>query len=80
MSELKPEDLQISAWPAPTDGGMQTGSIPHGVKVTHIPSGLSVEYDRSRKQHVNKAEAIKRIKAMIADAQFPKGSVVDEEV
>ena len=78
MSELKPEDLQVSAWPAPTDSGMETGSIPHGVKVMHIPSGLSVAYDRSRNQHVNKAEAIKRINAMISDAQFQKGSVVDD--
>ena len=63
-----PKDLRIESWEEGwLDGGLHVG-IPRGVKVTHVPSGMQVSYDKSRSQHENRTEAFKLLSEKINDA------------
>ena len=51
-------DLHVESSTQPK-GGMSTGKLPGGVKVTHIPTQLSVTVDKYRNMHENKRAAIR---------------------
>lgn len=55
---IKPEDIIIENWPHIPSGGMQTGKIPKGIKITHIETGITVTCDQHRSQHKNKEECL----------------------
>lgn len=59
--KLNPKDLHIESWPKEPEGGMQTGKIPAGVKVTHLPTGIVYSFCEYRQQHRNKDECIRQI-------------------
>ena len=59
--KIDPENILIECWPKPKSGGMRTGTIPKGIKITHKPTGVSAECDKHRSQHLNKAEAEKML-------------------
>ena len=67
---LKPEDLQVEAWPPRQKGGQTVGTGPAGVKVTHTLSGIVACVDIGRSQHVNREIAINMIEAAITHPRF----------
>lgn len=73
---IDPENLLIESWPNPKLGGMQAGMVPKGVKITHKPTGVSVEFDEHRNQHLNKAEA----ERMLSDKLDEVAALVDRGV
>ena len=70
MSEelIKNEDLEYEVYPKSV-GGQQVG-IPHGLKVTHKPSGLIVISDYCRSQHRNRELAKEMILAGLTSKWF----------
>ena len=59
MGDLIPlEELKIDLWPPRDQGGQHTGSWQRGVKITHIPSGITVIADHARSQHLNRRIAM----------------------
>lgn len=61
------EEFEIEWWPPKTTGGMQTGSIPKGVKITHKPTGSVVACNHARNQHQNRVLAMNFIKSLIGE-------------
>lgn len=61
MSELKelidPKDLKIEPYPVSPPGGQHVGVIRTGIKVTHVPTGLTAisDYERSQVRNRNLA-------------------------
>lgn len=53
---IRPEDVRIECDRHPP-GGQHCGML-SGLKVTHIPSGISVHVDTERSQHRNKMIAL----------------------
>lgn len=64
LEKLEPKDLQISAYPEPIPGGMHVG-LPKGVKVTHVPTGITVTCDHERSQHKNRDACLIAIAAAL---------------
>lgn len=61
MSKYK---YKIEPWPPQPNGGMQTGKIPTGVKVTDTETGYWHCCNIYRSQHQNKEHAIRTLKAL----------------
>ena len=66
--ELKEEDLRIEVWRKPSNfGGQTVGVTDCSVKITHIPTGLSVTWGEERSQLQNKAKAMTELEKVLAE-------------
>jgi protein subunit release factor A len=61
------KEFKVEAWPRVEQKGMCTGDLPAGVRVTHIPTEISVVCDEFRQQYKNKDKAFKIILEKIGD-------------
>jgi protein subunit release factor A len=65
------DDLRIEPWSLPKPPGDQrVGTSPHGIKVTHIPSGIEACVDVGQSQFVNREIAVNMIEAAVAHPRF----------
>jgi protein subunit release factor A len=55
------KEFKVEAWPRVEQKGMCTGDLPAGVKITHIPTGVSVVCDEFRQQYKNRDKAFRLI-------------------
>jgi peptide chain release factor 1 len=55
------KEFKVEILPNTDQKGMITGDLPAGVKVTHIPTGLSVVCDEFRQQYRNKEKSFRLI-------------------
>lgn len=65
MVELLAEDLEVSVYPEPPSGGMQTGRIPVGVKISHKPTGITTTCVENRQQFVNRQLALAELEKLV---------------
>lgn len=65
---LNPKDLIIKSWPPKPRKGMQTGEVPPGVQITHVPTGEQVIANHYRYQHLNRELALKELSERIQEA------------
>lgn len=67
------QDLHITMYPEAKTSGMLTGSMSPGVKIVHIPTGVSVVCDSERSQFLNREIALKQLEAkIIMEASSPR--------
>ena len=64
---MRIEHIKVTEYPEKKPGGMQTGQIMPGVKITHIPSGFYAIATDSRAQHKNKRKAIRLLRSILDD-------------
>lgn len=70
---LKAKDLHITMYPEAKTSGMLTGAMNPGVKILHIPTGVSVVCDSERSQFLNRGIALKQLEAeIIMEASSPR--------
>lgn len=73
MWDLIPlEELQIDLWPLIEKGGQHVGCWQRGVKITHIPSGITVIVDHARSQHFNRRIAMDAIEGALTSPGYNK--------
>ena len=64
---MKPEDLKIEAICPVRPGGQSVGVVDTGVKITHIPTGLSAYCGTERSQQKNKKIAMAMLEWGLAE-------------
>ncbi|KND16895.1 peptide chain release factor [Pannonibacter phragmitetus] len=61
----KPEDLKIETFRSGGPGGQHQNTTDSGVRITHLPTGISAIATDERSQHRNKQAALERLAARL---------------
>ena len=69
--DLKQEDLNVETLRASSKGGQHANTTDSAVRMTHIPTGISVTVS-SRSQHQNRAQALQVMRSRLFEAEREK--------
>ncbi len=77
MDEQEPihfdiRDINVETMRSSGNGGQNVNKLETGVRITHIPTGISVKSQEERSQHANKKLALSRLEKKLSEVEAQK--------
>lgn len=64
---LTADKLEIEKFHSGGPGGQNVNKVETGVRITHLPTGITVSSTRERSQYANKQDALKKLSVVIGE-------------
>lgn len=68
--KISPDDITIESYRSGGPGGQHVNKTESGVRITHLPTGLTVTSTKERSQYMNKQDALKKLSAILKNANI----------
>ncbi|KLI97538.1 peptide chain release factor 1 [Luteimonas sp. FCS-9] len=77
---LSPADLKVDTFRSSGAGGQHVNKTDSAIRITHVPTGTVVESQTERSQHANRDKAMKRLRAMLAEAEAERRAAATAQI
>ena len=77
---LNPADLKVDTFRSSGAGGQHVNKTDSAIRITHVPTGTVVESQTERSQHANRDKAMKRLRAMLAEAEAERRAAATAQI
>ncbi|SER36209.1 peptide chain release factor [Butyrivibrio fibrisolvens] len=68
--KISPDDITIESYRSGGPGGQHVNKTESGVRITHLPSGITVTSTKERSQYMNKQDALRKLSAILKNANI----------
>ncbi len=78
--EIRDEDIRIDTYRSSGAGGQHINKTSSAIRITHFPSGIVVQCQNERSQHMNKDKAMQMLKAKLLILKQEEDAKKDAEI